>query len=292
MAEKTTRIDIAALVIASLTAIVTAVLTIRTNELSKKINQREIFISAVEHLADNNPVRRRLAIISLADIATNPEEVIQVVKAIIISSRNDLETKNDAQVMLGDRSSELGILFQIASLDDGRAELYKEALEDEQVKELIAIFLPLSRTTVSQEQIENVPDPDPTTDKIASSPPVNESIVVLENQTLSIELKSLVSNIYSSERTTRRSSTAILARDSWRSYDQLLVRELTEAYARDPDNYFGIVNSLHLLNKVSDVSIQDNLDGVKMLVNRAKSLLSLQDRDKYLAPIVKKISSK
>lgn len=292
-----TRLDIAALIVAVVTAIlttvVTVILTIRTNQLSKELNQQNIFIGtvsdAVDHLADDNPVRRRLAVINLANSATSEEEVIEVVKAIIITSRNDLEGSQDMNSMLGDRKSELGILFQIASLDDDRAKLYKQALEDKEVEKLIEMFLPLSSTSISEEEIEDVPDPN--TEQTAPISPETEETAVLENQALAIELKSLVSNIYSTDRTTRRSATAILAQESWRPYDQLLVNELIQAYTRDSNNYFGIVNSLHLLNEVSDTSIQENADAINELVKRARLLLSPQDRNTYLTPIVNRINS-
>lgn len=291
-----TRLDIAALIIAVITAIITTVVTVnltnRSNRLSEELNQKNIFIGtvsdAVVHLADKDPVRRRLAVINLANSATNKKEVIQVVKAIIVTSRNDLESSQDVNLMLGDRKSELGILFQIARLDNNRAKLYEQALKDEEVKKLIAMFLPLSSTVVSKKQIEDVPDP--TTEQVTSPFPETEVVAELENQALSIELKSLVSNIYSTNRTTRRSATANLAQDSWRPHDQLLVNELIQANIKKPDNYFGIVNSLHLLKAVSNTSFQKNTDAIKQLAERAK-LLSEQDKSTYLMPIIKRLTS-
>ncbi|MDJ0705631.1 MAG: hypothetical protein QNJ46_20330 [Leptolyngbyaceae cyanobacterium MO_188.B28] len=290
-----TRLDIAALIIAVITAISTTIVTVnltnRTNQLSKELNKQNIFIGtvsdSVDHLADQNPVRRRLAVINLANSATSEEEVIQVVKAIIITSRTDLESTQDVNSPFRDRKSELGILLKIASLDDEKAKLYEQALTDEEVQELLEMFLPLSRTSaVSEEQIEDVPDP--TAEQL---PLETQDTTALENQALAIELKSLVSNIYSSNRTTRRTATAILAQDIWRPYDQLLVSELIQAYKKESDNYFGIVNSLHLLNEVSDTSIQENADAINKLAERAKSLLSAQDQSTYLTPIVNRITS-
>ncbi|MEM9448847.1 MAG: hypothetical protein AAGA75_09950 [Cyanobacteria bacterium P01_E01_bin.6] len=292
MSDSKSRIDIAALFIAVVTAIVTAILTIRTDRISKELNQHNLFAGtvadAVDHLADQDPVRRRLAIISLANSATNQEQVIQVVKAIIITSRNDLESSQDVDLIFGDRGSELGILFQIASLDDERAELYGKALEDREIKELIAMFLPLSGTP-SEDQIRNVPDSLPEEDTTNLSNP-SEDIDLLENQALAIELTSLVSNMYSSDRTSRRSATAILSQESWRPYDILIVREIIKAHTANPDSYFGLVNSLFILDKVSDSSIRDGLEDIKMLIQNA-TRLSESDQSTYLDPIISKVSN-
>lgn len=104
-----------------------------------------------------------------------------------------------------------------------------------------------------------------------------------------LELKELVSNIYSSTRVTRRNATAILASDKWLAESQTLVQELISAYKEDPSDYFGLVNTLFLLQKVSNETFKANINDIQDIVESGKSILSPRDKVTYLTPIENKI---
>ena len=118
----------------------------------------------------------------------------------------------------------------------------------------------------------------------------SETLSILDKEAKELELNQLVKNIYSTTRFTRRNATAILASDKWiKESSNLLVSELLLAYRSDRNNYFGLVNTLFLLNKVSNSSFEAHLSEIGEVVQSAQNNLSTSDKTTYVIPIANKL---
>lgn len=288
-------IEIAGIIISSITAVIAILLTVITfnhsqkiDFLTNKLEREKLFAdsmaSAIEHLSSTDLRRQRLAVISLSNSAENQQQIIQVVKLIIIASKEDVQGRNVSDV----RPKQLSILYELASLDPSKKAKYKKALADEEVQRLIGSFLPLTGANSPSADLEETPDPPVTSPAIVSDP---ESSNELEKQTLNIEIRNLVEKTYARDRSLRRNATAILASERWRSWDSIIIKESIDAYKRDPDNYFGIANTLFLLGKMSDDHLTENLGDIKAIVQTARSILSEKNKTEYLAPIESRIDA-
>ena len=293
--NRQTSIEIAGIIISSVTAVIAILLTaltfshsqkidLLTNQLEKEKLFADTMANAIEHLSSDDLRRQRLAVVSLSNTAETQQQIIQVVKLIIIASRGNLQGRNVSSIS----RPQLGVLYELASLDPSKQSKYEKALAEVEVQQLIGNFLPLTGATSPSADINETPDPPITSPQRVPDP---ESSNELEKQTLNIEIRNLVAKTYARDRSIRRNATAILASDKWRSWDSIIVKELIGTYKRNSDNPFGIVNTLFLLGKMSDDRLTENLGDIKEIVQTARSLLSESNKTKYLTSIERRIAS-
>ena len=99
------------------------------------------------------------------------------------------------------------------------------------------------------------------------------------------ELRSLVDQVFGSDRNLRRAATSKLTEEDNRPFDTYLVPLLIDTAQRESDNYFGIVNALFILGKVEDNVFQSHSEGIMELVELGKKQLSPNDKQTYISPV-------
>ena len=104
------------------------------------------------------------------------------------------------------------------------------------------------------------------------------------------EIQRLVDQIFGPDRNLRRAATSQLTELDKRPLDESLVPMLLDTVRREPDNYFGIVNTLFILSKVEDSPFQANSQQIRELVDSARGLLSPDDKQTYVTPLENRLN--
>jgi hypothetical protein len=214
-----------------------------------------------------------MAVVSLTNSAKTEEQIKELVKVIIIAT-NDQETQQDNSYQM---------LLKIASLNSEKEAKINKALEDKDIVNLLQLFPPFPITT----QLAQIP---PEKESEGEEVNLKTKTQQLINQQAN-QVKNLVSNIYSTDKSQRQSAVSELSQEKYRSYDEIMVGEMLNKFKQNSNNYFGIVNTLFLLSKVDISYLQSNQEKINQLVNSADSILNASNKTQYLIPIKNRLET-
>ncbi|NJK58527.1 MAG: hypothetical protein HC939_22390 [Pleurocapsa sp. SU_5_0] len=263
------------------TAVGTVILGVRADSQNKKIEalrsdfEKEKLFSenlagAINHLSSENKTSRRMAVVSLTDSAETEEQIKELIKVIIIANNNEKNKEDNSY----------RVLLKIASLNNKKEKIISKVLEDKEIIDLLQLFPPL-----------------PVSSQL---PPESKSVdegldLNIKTQNLIDEqanqVKDLVAKIYSEDKPIRQSAVSELSKDKYRPYDEIMVREMLEKFEQDSENYFGIVNTLFVLNKVDTSYLKFNRDKISKLVNFANKKLTAPNKNQYLFPLKNRLNN-
>jgi hypothetical protein len=103
------------------------------------------------------------------------------------------------------------------------------------------------------------------------------------------EIQRFVNQIFGPDRNLRRSATDALVDESKRKLDSMIVPMLLDTAERDSSNYFGLVNTLFILNRVEENIFRSYTERIKNLVSRSNDLLNSQDKNSFLDPVKQRL---
>lgn len=295
MTNKHERIESGGIIISSIAAIATLILGVITfiqsrnlEELRSDFEQESLFsetlANAIEHLSSDNEITRRMAVVSLANSAIDEEQIRETVKVIILSSNSELDSEQNRSQNTNQNkiNTSYDLLIELAALNPEKKKKYQNALNNQEIQNMLGLFPPVEFSN----EVESSSSGEDG-DKLGLELEDN-----LENKTKLIivnEIEDLVNRIYSDDRETRRSAVNELSKNQWRSYDDWIVKNILKIFKNQNQNYFGIVNSLFILNKVNNVYLKSNQKGIDELLESADSILNKTNKEDYLMPIQNKL---